>query len=533
MIRLIIDSLILAVFSIAVYSLFQGAMGAGTGTGQRLTEGAAGQLVLARAAEPTPTPTAKPTPKPTATPIPGVPTATPIPVTPVFLQAEYRGGNIKAGEKFSRDDLKVFVYYNNGADEELPKDEYVLSDEVVRNAGENKYTVLYKGLTASFSVTGKVIQSLFAANNRQLIYLGNMIDERDVIVSASYTDGSSELITEGFTFIPETLTQIGTHDVTVQYGAVSSRVQVTVQPAPELSTLTVAYEGKAVKADSPIKRSEIAVYGIYANGTAERLTTYNLDTPSIHDIGKGFIRVSYQGKSASAEVRVEEKSVASIRAEYKGDVVEVNREFDYNDLYVYLVYDDDTVARTEDYVVYQRFVKYVGENTIKVYAKSLTATFVVKGVEAQEPTFDYVSLFTIESGDLALDVTTAIPAFLPESSCTGKAVKKSKLNKIISRLNIHETAQYIGFSYAFENEDNEDELPLDVRITLPDGFESTYTELYYTPNLKSIVARMNKTDLDETTIESTLFRAGTYILVYDPEAYIEEEYDEDAEDEED
>lgn len=470
-----------------------------------------GGAVSAMAADPTPTPT-----------------PTPMPIVPVLLVAEYTGPTVVVGEKIPLDDLHVLLYYNDGTDEALTRDDYILSDETVKAVGENKVTIVYKGMSTQFFIQGKKIQNLYVSNSKQIIYKGNMLDERDVSVTATYTDGSAEQITDGIVFVPEKLTELGSQEVVVQYNGLSASVGVTVQEAPELNSITLSYDGKGVKSDSKIKKRDLTVYAIYTNGNVERLSTYNLDTPSIHDVGKGFIRVSYQGKTAEAEVNVEQKSITSLRAEYKGGVVELNREFDYSQLYVYLVYDDDMEERTEDYVVYQRFIKYIGENTIKVYAKSLTATFVVKGVEAKEPTFDYVSLFTIDNDEVSFDVATAIPAFIPESGVTGKLVKNSKLRKIIGRIGVHETGQYVGFSYSFENEDDEDELPLNVRITLPDEFEAEYTDLYYSPNLKSIVAKMNKMDiLEENKIETTLFRAGTYILVYDPEAYITEEPEED------
>lgn len=472
-----------------------------------------GGAVRAMAADPTPTPT-----------------PTPMPIVPVLIVAEYTGETVVVGEKIPIEDLHVLLYYNDGSDETLTRDDYILSDETVKAVGENRVTLVYKGMSTQFFIQGKKIQNLYVSNSRQVIFLGNMIDERDVSVTATYTDGSAETITDGITFIPEKLTELGSQEVVIQYKGLTASVGVTVQEAPELNSITLSYDGKGVKSDSGIKKRDLTVYAIYASGGVERLTTYNLDTPSIHDVGKGFIRVSYQGKTAEVEVNVEQKSIVALRAEYKGGVVELNRQFDYSDLYVYLVYDDEMEERTEDYVVYQRFIKYIGENTIKVYAKSLTTTFVVKGVEVKEPTFDYVSLFTIDNDEVSFDVATAIPAFIPESGVTGELVKNSKLRKIVGRMGIHETGQYIGFSYSFEEEDNEDELPLNVRISLPDEFQAEYTELYYSPNLKTIVAKMNKMDLiEENMIETTLFRAGTYILVYDPEAYITEEEEEEEE----
>ena len=53
--------------------------------------------------------------------------------------------------------------------------------------------------------------------------------------------------------------------------------------------------------------------------------------------------------------------------------------------------------------------------------------------------------------------------------------------------------------------------------------KAEFTDLYYTPNRKSILGRMNRSVTKDGELEVMLFREGTYMIVYDPEAYAEEE----------
>ena len=74
--------------------------------------------------------------------------------------------------------------------------------------------------------------------------------------------------------------------------------------------------------------------------------------------------------------------------------------------------------------------------------------------------------------------------------------------------------------------------PVTVRITVPKTMEAEYTDLYYTPNRKSITGRMSKEVTKDGEVEVVLFKEGTYLIVYDPEAYAEEEEEEESGDDE-
>ena len=63
------------------------------------------------------------------------------------------------------------------------------------------------------------------------------------------------------------------------------------------------------------------------------------------------------------------------------------------------------------------------------------------------------------------------------------------------------TAWYCAFNIAFSDEDYDVFYPLTVRISVPKDIEAEYTNLYYTPNRKSILGRMAK-EITEVTLES-------------------------------
>ena len=81
----------------------------------------------------------------------------------------------------------------------------------------------------------------------------------------------------------------------------------------------------------------------------------------------------------------------------------------------------------------------------------------------------------------------------------------------------------MAFDFGFVDENDELELPLPVRITIPEEYDIEHTYLYYCPNQKSIMGRISRKILNNKTFECTLFKTGTYMLVYSKELVGQEE----------
>lgn len=485
----------------------------------------------------TPTPTGKATPTPTgkATPTPtgkATPTPTMIPEAEFkYISAYYTGSAVVVGDELDYEKLRVSAVYDDGSSIELKKGQYELPDSHVLKEGSNKFAVLYNGSTDTFYVQGKLLKSISASSQVFTYGQFNGVDPRDVTVTAAYSDGSIGVITD-FEISPETFTESGSQRVSIMYRGQKAEYPVLVYDAREVKALTVTYTGKDLIQKQKIDRNDLTVTAVYNDAilSTEKIAAYTLKKESFDDIGEATCTVEFLGKTATCKINVQARTVEKMTAEYVGGDVEVGCPIIPKNVHVYLTYIDGSKEETDSYNIYDNIIRYLGENTIKIYHGDFMTTITVKGIEALPIDFSYTSEFSIRSGSNEFTITTALPRHLKEEDIAGKLLKKTKLTKAFRRLN-SKNGWFCGFSYEFSDPDYELYLPVTVRITLPDDMEPEFTEVYYTPNLKSILGKMTKTVTDDGELEITIFKTGSYMIVYDPDAYLEDEEESEAEEE--
>ncbi len=424
----------------------------------------------------------------------------------------------------------VYVYYDDNYSERTTS--FSVTDKVVTKADSNLYTVMAFGFTDTFYVSGKSVSAIAVDYSRYIYTVGNAPDERDVTVTAYYSDNTREIVTKDFTLSPSVLEKPGTQEITVSYFGQSTTFSVVAKEPADLKQLDVFYKGDKIYNNMEISRSDLTVNAIYTDNSSERITTYELLTDVFPYPGEQKLTVSYRGQNATVSVMVNPLELKSLRAKYVGDDVFIGTEYDPKYLYVYATYNNNKEIRTDEYKVYNKIIRYIGDNTIKIYLGDLSTSVTIVGCEVGEPDFTYVSSVSFNSNNFDVTIDTAIPRILETDVTAAKKISKAKL-KHLYRLLGTKSENYLGFSYGFEDNNNEKYLPMTVRISLPEPFEPAYTELYYSPNNKSILGCMNKMAIDERTLQVTIFKAGTYMLVYDPDRYAVEETPEDEEEEED
>ena len=485
----------------------------------------------------TPTATATPTPTGRVTPTPtsgATPTPTPdVPVEVVGVGAYYIGSPVEVGEEINLEEVVVNAHFSDGSSEKVDSDHYTISDTVINKLGSNKIVIVYEGFTDYFYIYGIELVSIEAKCDRTFYGLYNGIDNRDLTVTANYSDNSSKLITKGYTIDPEKFTESGSQKVTVKYKDCTSAVAVYVYGERSVKSLSVTYSGGDLVEGHEIDRNDLTVTAIYDDSSlsTERISTYELKETSFSAVGENTINVEFLGAKASCKVNVIARKIESIRAKYTGGDVEVGYEYIASEMHVYVLYNDETEKEIKDYAVYDTIVRYIGENTIKIYYGDYNTTCKITGVEVAPPDFGYTSEFTIRSGSNRFTITTAIPKRLDPSCIAGSLVKKTKVARAYRKLKT-KTGWYCAFNFAFSDEDYDVFYPVTVRITVPETMEAEYTDLYYTPNRKSIMGRMSKEVTKDGEVEVVLFKEGTYLIVYDPEAYAEEEEEEESGDDE-
>ena len=463
---------------------------------------------------PTPSPVLQATSEPSATPIlTQTVVATPVP-KPQRLEASYTGSTVVVGDKFDRSKLVVTVYYSNGMAENVTN--YTVSSEVIKSNGSNSIIIMYEGLTAKASIYGRTLVAIYAACENDIYGVGNIPDSSEIVVNAEYSDGRKEIIEDEFEISPAVLEKEGKQEITVTYKGLEAKCYVWARKKPPVTAINVSHEGK-IYTGCEINKKDFTVIAVYEDQTTEKIHTFQLSRDVFYDSGIQPLTITYGGVSKPIDLEVTERYITGIRAEYAGSVVVVGRKFRSDNLHVYIKYVDGAEEEITDYTIHTRKVRYIGTNTFTVYyGDSFSAEVIVEGTEYIKPNFDYVSSAKTEVDGTKITVDTAIPVYMEPDSTIIEGLEKKTVRKAYRKLGL-KRGKFIAFEYYFADDNNELELPLTIRVTLPEGYDIDHSFLYYCPNKKTIMGRMNRTVIDDKTFECTLFKVGTYMLVNSPQ----------------
>lgn len=211
------------------------------------------------------------------------------------------------GEMFDPTGMAVKVTYDNG-ETALVTDYYFMND-ILAGMGENTviFGYTYNRKTVTAVVTVDVIEAVISELTltslpSKLTYtVGECVELAGLILTATYSDGTADTITEGFTCYPEVLSEVGTQEVTVAYNGFSVAFDVSVgeRTSPEyagtLSFDTVSGTvGSTVEV--PLRISENP--GVIATRLS---VSYDADTLTLVGVEDGGILGEYTfGKELSA-----------------------------------------------------------------------------------------------------------------------------------------------------------------------------------------------------------------------------------------
>lgn len=443
-------------------------------------------------------------------------------ILPSYIIAGYSGETALVGEEIDRDQLVVQASYEDGTVETVT--EYYLSTDKILKEGENEIVVVYRGQRASFFVTGKRVEKLNAYYIGEDVSVGNSVSKRNIYVSAVYTDGSVGEVKD-FYMGSSVISRVGTNIINLMYGGKSATVEVTGRAAGTVSSLLVTYSGDDVMMGSPIKREDLLVIALYTDGTSEIIDNYQLSMETPDMIGVNTVVVTYRLRTASFLVIGYEKSIEKLTASYTGSGVEIGKEVRKSDIKVTATYADGSVEAVTEFDLPTPVIYYVGAHTKTVHYMGLTADIFVIGTEAAEISYDNAAEFTVSNGRTEAVCKIAVPSGVDNSLFSGESLRKASVSQAVPR--VIRRSDFIAFEITAEP-DGEDELPLEMRITVPEGYNPDDCVLYYTPNRKTIVARMNSVVNEDGELEVTLYRTGTFLLAYEPD---EEEEDSDGEEE--
>ena len=214
------------------------------------------------------------------------------------------------GDTLDTTGLKLTATYNNGTTQTITGG-FTCTPTALTSAGTQTVTVNYGGKTATFAVNVQdvTLSGIAVASNpsKTSYFVGDTLDTTGLKLTATYSNGTTQTITGGFTCTPTALSTAGAQTVIVNYGGKTATFTVNVQD--------VALSGIAI-ASNPAKTSYfvgdtldttgLKLTATYNNGTTQTITGGFTCTPTaLSTAGAQTVTVNYGGKTATFTVNVE------------------------------------------------------------------------------------------------------------------------------------------------------------------------------------------------------------------------------------
>ena len=162
------------------------------------------------------------------------------------------------GDTLDTTGLKLTATYNNGTTQTITGG-FTCTPTALSAAGTQTVTVNYGGKTATFTVNVQdvTLSSIAIASNptKTSYYVGDTLDTTGLKLTATYSNGTTQTITSGFTCTPTALSTAGVQTVTVSYGGKTATFAVNVE-LPVLPFVTLTFDptdGVLDLADTPEK----------------------------------------------------------------------------------------------------------------------------------------------------------------------------------------------------------------------------------------------------------------------------------------
>ncbi len=142
-----------------------------------------------------------------------------------------------AGEKINTSGMVLTVTYEDGA-YTLVTNGFELDTQYATGTGKKTIKVTYKGKTTSFDITvntpvEKTIVGMSISNlpGKTSYYYKESLSTSGMKLIVEYDDGSTEIVTSGYTVSESTLKTVGTHKITVTYKGFTDDFSVNVSYA--------------------------------------------------------------------------------------------------------------------------------------------------------------------------------------------------------------------------------------------------------------------------------------------------------------
>ena len=227
------------------------------------------------------------------------------------------------GENLNLAGLVVTANFSDGSNQAVT--DYTTNPAngaALNQAGNQNVVVSYQGQTAEFAISvaapALVNITLDTANVKKEYAWGENLDLSNLVVTANYSDNSSQPVTD-FTTNPANgtkLTETGAQNVVVTFGDKTNQFEINVA-APVL--VSIAADASNVKKNyewgENLDLTGLVVTGTYSDDSQAPITDFTTNPANgaaLNQSGKSNVEVAFGGKTDSFEINVAEPVLMNI-----------------------------------------------------------------------------------------------------------------------------------------------------------------------------------------------------------------------------
>lgn len=210
----------------------------------------------------------------------------------------------KKGEEFDSSGLIVNATYDDGRVEETTS--YTLSNPDMSTAGVKTVNVAYETQSTAFDIVVIEITKIeITALPTKVEYSkGDTLDTSGMLISTVWTDGSKEVLTDGYTVSDLDSSEAGEKTITVTYQSFTATF--TVEVVADASGIRISHYPIKIyyKIGESFDSTGLVVVVVRQDGTEKEITDYTVSGFDSSKAGTKTITVSYQTEIGGIETFV-------------------------------------------------------------------------------------------------------------------------------------------------------------------------------------------------------------------------------------
>lgn len=219
----------------------------------------------------------------------------------------YVGANLSAGQ------LKVTAKYSDGSQKEVSN--YTTTFTPQPSAGIYSFDVIWKDIRKTLSITVKekelpkpTLTGLDAKFNRSYIYSDETPSASDIVLTGTYSDGSSRPITDYTYDFSPAAGHLQKATLTIHYAGKDMPIRITSIVKTEPKSVEFKFINSPIGTGENIDKNNITLTVTDYAGNVTTPTDFNIDYSPKSEPGTYPFSVSYKGFSESFKVTVIQKN---------------------------------------------------------------------------------------------------------------------------------------------------------------------------------------------------------------------------------